>query len=186
MLQVQPAGPYLLGGWSLGGVIAFEMARQLEGRDLQVHLLLIDAPAPSRAAQAQTWPLGAYLVDVARSLSVSLPFSASEMSQLIEHPDRDLLAITAARQIGLIPDSMDDHQLTRRLDVFQANQQALADYFPEAGINSNLTLLHTEESAELRDQWRTWGERSFIAHALKADHYSILEAATPYICKFFY
>ena len=27
--RVQPDGPYLLGGWSLGGVVAFEMARQL-------------------------------------------------------------------------------------------------------------------------------------------------------------
>ncbi|NUT87299.1 amino acid adenylation domain-containing protein [Pseudomonas corrugata] len=185
MLEVQPEGPYLLGGWSMGGVIAFEMARQLERQDRQAHLLLIDAPAPGRPAQAQTWPLGAYLMDMARSLSVSLPFSASEMSQLIEHPDRDPLAITAARRIGLIPDSMDDHQLTRRLQVFQANQQALADYLPEAGINSDLTLLHTEESAELRNQWRPWCERSFKTHAFKADHYSILEAATPYICKHF-
>src|SRR5262249_28767039 len=27
---VQPEGPYQLGGWSIGGVVAFEMARQLE------------------------------------------------------------------------------------------------------------------------------------------------------------
>ena len=186
MLQVQPEGPYLLGGWSMGGVIAFEMARQLEMRDLQVRrLLLVDAPAPGRPAQAQTWPLGAYLVDMARSLSLSLPFSTSEMSELLEHPDRDLLAIAAARRIGLIPDSLDDPQLMRRLKVFQANQQALDAYLPETGINSNLTLLHTEESAELRERWQPWCEQSFIAHALKADHYSILEAATPYICKFF-
>ncbi|WP_148050768.1 thioesterase domain-containing protein, partial [Pseudomonas moraviensis] len=26
MLEIQPEGPYLLGGWSMGGVIAFEMA----------------------------------------------------------------------------------------------------------------------------------------------------------------
>ena len=26
---VQPGGPYALGGWSFGGIVAFEMARQL-------------------------------------------------------------------------------------------------------------------------------------------------------------
>ena len=26
---VQPSGPYRLGGWSLGGLVAFEMAKQL-------------------------------------------------------------------------------------------------------------------------------------------------------------
>ena len=29
--EIQPCGPYALGGWSMGGVVAFEMARQLEG-----------------------------------------------------------------------------------------------------------------------------------------------------------
>jgi thioesterase domain-containing protein len=32
MRQVQPQGPYLLGGFSGGGLIAWEIARQLEGR----------------------------------------------------------------------------------------------------------------------------------------------------------
>ncbi len=44
---VQPAGPYHLAGWSLGGGIAFEMARQLTAAGQPVALLaLIDAPAP--------------------------------------------------------------------------------------------------------------------------------------------
>ena len=30
MLKVNPDGPYIIGGWSLGGVIAFEMVRQLQ------------------------------------------------------------------------------------------------------------------------------------------------------------
>jgi amino acid adenylation domain-containing protein len=43
---VQPKGPYLLGGWSLGGVIAHEMARQLQEQGEQIALLvLIDATA---------------------------------------------------------------------------------------------------------------------------------------------
>ena len=43
---VQPEGPYLLGGWSLGGIVAFEMAQQLEARGQKVALLaLLDASA---------------------------------------------------------------------------------------------------------------------------------------------
>ncbi len=30
--SVQSEGPYLLGGWSMGGEIAFEMAQQLHAR----------------------------------------------------------------------------------------------------------------------------------------------------------
>lgn len=41
---VQPTGPYRLGGFCTGGIIAFEMARQLEARGERVEaLLLIDA-----------------------------------------------------------------------------------------------------------------------------------------------
>lgn len=46
VLQVQPQGPYLLGGFSGGGLIAFEMARQLLARGEQVlGVLMLDTPA---------------------------------------------------------------------------------------------------------------------------------------------
>ena len=47
--QVQPQGPYLLGGFSGGGLTAWEMARQLEaaGQVVQV-LVLLDTPLPMR------------------------------------------------------------------------------------------------------------------------------------------
>jgi thioesterase domain-containing protein/acyl carrier protein len=45
--SVQREGPYLLGGWSLGGLIAFEMARQLLQQGQQVALLvMVDAYLP--------------------------------------------------------------------------------------------------------------------------------------------
>ena len=44
--QVQQEGPYYISGWSLGGIIAFEMARQLEmGHDELKFIGLYDAPA---------------------------------------------------------------------------------------------------------------------------------------------
>jgi amino acid adenylation domain-containing protein len=44
---VQPSGPYLLGGWSMGGVVAYEMARQLKSLHENVDLLLmLDAFCP--------------------------------------------------------------------------------------------------------------------------------------------
>ena len=45
--QVQPEGPYLLGGWSMGGMIAIKMAAILESRGEEVqHVLLIDSANP--------------------------------------------------------------------------------------------------------------------------------------------
>src|SRR5262249_15014831 len=38
---VQPQGPYFLGGWSLGGVIALEMAQQLQMQGHEIGVLAI-------------------------------------------------------------------------------------------------------------------------------------------------
>jgi thioesterase domain-containing protein/acyl carrier protein len=53
---VQPRGPYLLGGMCAGGVIAFEMARQLRAQGERVALLaLLDAADPT--APPKAWRL---------------------------------------------------------------------------------------------------------------------------------
>src|SRR5205085_7075663 len=43
MQEVQPEAPYLLGGWSMGAIVAYEMARQLMEKGREIALLaLID------------------------------------------------------------------------------------------------------------------------------------------------
>jgi len=45
--SVQASGPYALGGYSMGGVMAFEMARQLQAQGESVALLaILDAWSP--------------------------------------------------------------------------------------------------------------------------------------------
>jgi amino acid adenylation domain-containing protein len=47
LLAAQPAGPYRIGGWSSGAVIAFELAARLERLGHQVErVLVLDSPAP--------------------------------------------------------------------------------------------------------------------------------------------
>jgi thioesterase domain-containing protein len=51
MRQVQPEGPYLIGGFSGGGITAFEIARQLEIDGQRTAMLaLLDTPLPVRPA----------------------------------------------------------------------------------------------------------------------------------------
>jgi amino acid adenylation domain-containing protein len=44
--QVQPQGPYHLGGYSFGGVVAFEMAQQLRAQNQAVNLVALLDPYP--------------------------------------------------------------------------------------------------------------------------------------------
>jgi phthiocerol/phenolphthiocerol synthesis type-I polyketide synthase E len=49
VVRVQPSGPYLLGGWSFGVVLAHEMARQLIERGERVDVIVcLDAYVPGR------------------------------------------------------------------------------------------------------------------------------------------
>ncbi len=51
MRTLQPAGPYLIGGYSFGGLVAYEMARQLASAGDEVGLVaLIDSASTERAS----------------------------------------------------------------------------------------------------------------------------------------
>lgn len=65
MRQVQPHGPYLLGGFSGGGLIAWEIARQLQAAGEDVPLLvLLDTPIPMRPALSRGDKLRIRLAEV--------------------------------------------------------------------------------------------------------------------------
>jgi thioesterase domain-containing protein len=52
MRRIQPQGPYRIAGWSFGGLVAYEIARQLVGLNETVEFLgLIDVYTPSLSAQ---------------------------------------------------------------------------------------------------------------------------------------
>ena len=52
LLRAQPEGPYTLGGWSFGAVVAHEMAAQLTARGARVDLqLCLDSYLPGRPGQ---------------------------------------------------------------------------------------------------------------------------------------
>lgn len=58
MQGIQPEGPYLLVGQCAGGIIAFEMAQQLQAKGQKVLLILQDTPRPYDDAAYQN-----YLID---------------------------------------------------------------------------------------------------------------------------
>ena len=56
MRKVQPQGPYLLGGYSFGGLAAYEVARHLRAAGEEVALLaLFDAFNPAKPARVRSW-----------------------------------------------------------------------------------------------------------------------------------
>jgi thioesterase domain-containing protein len=79
--EQQPRGPYLIGGYSMGGVVAFEMARQLEDAGEETGLLvLIDsfAPHPERSPAIAAWSRNGLLMQVLAN-QLALQWGAGEL-----------------------------------------------------------------------------------------------------------
>ena len=125
---MQPAGPYRLGGWSLGGLIAFEMARQLTEAGQEVELVaLIDtlppAAAPGLPPATEEELVAWFLQDLARLLGHDVAVVPAELVGL---PAREKLerAAQLAHAAGLLPADLGADRLSPMLATFAANLQA--------------------------------------------------------------
>lgn len=133
---VQPEGPYLLAGHSLGGVIAYEMARRLEERGKTVGLLaLFDAAASrqvtgdaldERSRDAES--LAEMADAIGRFSGKPLGLSVEALRQL--DTDAQLEALVAALDRAGIALFGDTAQARRVLEVSKAHVQAGRGYRP--------------------------------------------------------
>ncbi len=82
--EVQPQGPYLLGGWSSGGILAFEMARQLRRAGQVVEkVLMIDSPAPLPDREVDVAALRVFFdEDIQRGTGGALELPADQRERL--------------------------------------------------------------------------------------------------------
>jgi amino acid adenylation domain-containing protein len=193
MRAVQPTGPYRLGGWSLGGVVAFEMARQLEAAGETVDLVaLLDSYAPGAAeklpddAPEALGPLGdpsgeAGLValfahDLARLLGLTglavPPWGAESTASAA----LGWLAAEATR-LGLLPAGVAERELARRFAVFAANHRAMAAYRGGSCAAPILLLKAGEAPATAAPDlgWSLLLRRPIEVQQLPGDHYTLLQ-----------
>ncbi len=154
---VQSNGPYFLGGWSLGGNLAFEMSRQLVEQGERVAMLaLLDAAAiaPEKVFNEEDFlPLIADLFPSDDNLSVErLRAMTSE-----EHLEYFL---HRAAQAGIVLGDIDAGLGGHVFEVFKSNLKAMMDYRPQP-YPGKATLFFAEEKPEFievaRDPFLGWG-----------------------------
>ena len=70
---IDPVGPYILGGWSMGGFIAYEMARQLKRQGKEIsNLFLLDIVARNESSLASSGDEADELLAVTREMSTTV------------------------------------------------------------------------------------------------------------------
>jgi thioesterase domain-containing protein/acyl carrier protein len=148
---VQQQGPYHLAGWSFGGIVAFEMARQLQQQEQNVSLLAIidsivpggepafERPAIDDAALAQR------AKRMLTALNIAVP--AHDFDQL--QPEEQLdYASRLMKKIHMLPADA-DMQLTRRfLTIAALSRHAAHTYVPQR-YHHRITLFRATETLKL-------------------------------------
>ncbi|MEH2267138.1 MAG: amino acid adenylation domain-containing protein [Nostoc sp.] len=183
--KVQPNGPYLLGGHCYGGVLAFEMAQQLQRQGETVDLLVvIDAILSETRIESTQDDDAKFLLRMAESIKTdnnidfSIPFE--ELRYLPLNEQLHLIN----KKANFIFSDTEIKDFISYYKLFKSDVQAMRDYVPQLYPQS-ITLFRAKEEI-IHDfdnpEWNTddpllgWGKYSsqpIRVIEVPGDHFSI-------------
>ncbi len=158
--EVQPSGPYRVAGWSFGGVLAYEVASQLIGRDEVVELVgMLDSYHPARAGAsndvAQEHALLLHVLRMGEAVEWNGRADPDEAGVAIGDVDMDLETfVTRGREKGLLPGHVTVEEARRMRDLLRTHDRALRDYSPQP-LAVDVHLFPAQQSGD-PDPSRGW------------------------------
>ena len=173
---VQPTGPYLLGGWSMGGVVAFEMAQQLHAQGQRVALLaLLDSRIPTPDETFPEEDADAILL-VERYFGIS--FGPRESLATLSKDEQLAFVLGQAKSAGLIPAELDVSQARRFVELLRSDLRATQNY----GLHhypGRVTLFKASEtlagtSPDPTFGWSEWASGGVEVHVVPGNHANLV------------
>jgi thioesterase domain-containing protein len=136
-------GSFWLAGWSFGGVVACEMARQIEARGgSPAGVLLLDTWLPEPGAAR---PDEAALFDLL-TRELDLPLTPERAEELRRLPPAERLARlgAAAEAAGILPQGLGPTWIGRAGRVYEAHLRAFISYRPRP-LDAPIVLVRPEQ-----------------------------------------
>jgi pyochelin synthetase len=190
--EQHPTGPVLLGGWSSGALIAFEMAVQLRRRGRAVAgVVMIDCPAPMNSAPLEEKVLlGWFLEDLALDLPVADLVAAVEFGDA----RRQLEQVAALLQQSGRPLELSLDQLTSIYRVFSGIVRGSRSH---VGVKTDVDLLQIRARDGIVSEFAecpyaadpAWGWKAYTTGNVDAEkfagtHYTLLSnSSVPALAK---
>lgn len=173
----QPKGPYVLGGWSMGAVVAFEIARILSSQGEQIHTLqLLDGLAPGGTLMTKT--------DDATVLSLfarDIGFNDDSLGDFSGESTEGNIELLYQKGIaeGLLPPHLKLEDLVLRYEVSRQNFIAMSQYQGSsyagpASIYKATTPLEEHKDAPADMGWSTWVQTVIRQQVLPGDHFTVI------------
>lgn len=173
--------PCVFGGWSMGGLIGYEMARQLHratGRVAPVVMLDSYVLTTSQRAAVDEAAIAAdFANDWGKSVGINLGLSPEDLRGLPRKRAIEEI-MTRFELLGAQKVVADAALLDRLIRVFAANARAIERYSPPNGYPGPILLLAAEQAGlapERREQdLRAWTTGRIDVRVVPGDHYSML------------
>ncbi|MFE7435485.1 amino acid adenylation domain-containing protein [Streptomyces tendae] len=142
--EAWPNGPYLLAGWSFGGMVAYEMAARLRSEGAEVPLMaMIDSGAPETVAGYSEADRCLVLALLATELlerpQRQIPRLHRRLTAL-EPADRAALVTRMLREQNRLPAGAGPEWIELEVDVFLGRARAAVRYTPSAPTGPVLLL----------------------------------------------
>jgi thioesterase domain-containing protein len=169
--SIQPEGPYLLAGWSLGGILAFEMARQLAANEQATALLaIIDA---GMISPDESFDEDDFLPILLEMFPDEYRPSREELQGLSPMEQLDFFRRRAQRA-GVVLGGDNPIQDQHVFQVFQANLNALLEYHP-GSYPGRITLVRAADGVTALHQapqlgWGAWAAGGIEEHVISGEH----------------
>jgi len=173
---VQPTGPYLLGGWSMGGVVAFEMAQQLHAQGQRVALLaLLDSRIPTPDETFPEEDADALLL-VERYFGIS--FGPRESLATLSKDEQLAFVLEQAKRAGLIPAELDVSQARRFVELLRSDLRATQNYglhhYPDRVTLFKASETLTSTSTDPTFGWSEWASGGVEVHVVPGNHANLV------------
>ncbi|HEV3316063.1 MAG TPA: amino acid adenylation domain-containing protein [Candidatus Angelobacter sp.] len=180
---VQPVGPYLLGGWSMGGLVAWEMAQQLAKQGERIKLLALIDTIPLSRCQLdddntdEIFMLARFALDMSRLVGRDPAPLAQRFSQSTEQDQWNMVQ-DALISYGVLSPMTAHTEMTGLLDVFTRNFLAGKNYIASPN-NQQVVFFRASETPEhLAEPWTTLAVGGIHFHSVPGDHFTILTQPT--------
>jgi len=187
---IQPEGPYYLGGWSIGGIIAFEIARQLEHQVESMWLFDTDSPSGGERVE-EAFGMASEMTLISSILPAD--WVSAKTRTITTTDELWLEAVKYMKMHGVEVESIIKHapgyakqilkgiekaelsETVRYLNTIRTINRAVYAYKPSKKLQARLHLIKAKDSSWLKpSKWKAYTENNYEVTEIEGDHFTIL------------
>ncbi|HEX4953896.1 MAG TPA: amino acid adenylation domain-containing protein [Thermoanaerobaculia bacterium] len=179
--QVSPAGPYRLGGWSFGGLVAFEMAQQLtrEGEEVELLALLdtfLSSEETGRRSEADSATV------LSELLGDRIPLVEEELRRL-DGEGQLRYVLDRCREADAVPLGYDEGTARRLMEIVSMNGRLSQAYrprlYPGQITYYQARMADSPPGGPIVEEWRRLSGQPLAHQVVLGNHREML--SPPYV-----